>query len=127
MTTSITVSGIISVAWDYFTDDAPAGFDPFIWLVNDVANATSISNDALGTGAQDGMFSQHVDAGTLFGFAMTTDNTFGGGCCAADVVLSNFSFISDFGGNPVPVPPAFLLFGTALAGLGFFRKKKAAV
>ena len=45
----------------------------------------------------------------------------------AFVTISNFSFDDGFGEiTPMPVPPAFLLFGTALAGLGFFRKKKAA-
>jgi hypothetical protein len=127
MSTAITESGTISVAWDYFTNDAPAVFDPFIWLVNGVADLTSITNDALGTGGQTGTFTQHVDAGTLFGLAIGTDNLFGGGAFSADVALSNFSFTSDNGSRVVPIPPAFLLFGTALAGLGFFRRKKFAV
>jgi len=135
MTTDITESGIITVTWDYFTFDDLTSFDPFVWLLDGAA--TTITDDALAVGCDidgiagdDGLCQSattdfEVVAGTVFGFALLSDNLFGGGLYVADVVLSDLSFTA-FGGNPVPVPPAFLLFGTALAGLGFFRKKKAA-
>ena len=135
MLTTSSEAGTISVDWDYFTGDVFAEYDPFVWLYDGVA--TTITNDALGffddgsldDGIQFGTFSATVAAGVDFGFAILSDNYFGDGLSGADVGLLNLNFVADpFQANPptaAPVPPAFLLFGTALAGL-FFRKKKAA-
>jgi hypothetical protein len=68
-----------------------------------------------------------VGLGDLFGFSIfSIDNAFG----AASVDISNLTFCTacDANGRPpvsaVPLPPAFLLFGVALAGLGFVQKRK---
>jgi len=128
------VSGTISVAWDYIAGPGTlAENDPFIWLLGGdpllALTPQSIAGfDGLSAAPQSGTFIQHLDAGALFSFGiLTLDNLFGDGEFAS-VSLTGLEFTADIGGmNPVPVPPAFLLFGTALAGLGFFRKKKAAV
>ncbi len=124
MTTAITESGTISVAWDYFTFDPPALFDPFVWLLDGVEQAITGFDEFLG-GGQTGTFTQHVDAGTVFGFAIVSDNLLGQppGAWSADVGLSLFSFTP----NPVPIPAAVLLFGTALVGfIGVSRRRKVA-
>ena len=132
-------AGTVSFDWDYLTRDAFAGFDPFVWLVDDGSGLTrtSITDGTVietspdvfvgsGAQAQSGSESIFVTAGSIFGFSLDTfDNKFGTGEFGF-VTISNFQFDDGFAGNVVPVPPAFLLFGTALAGLGFFRKKKAA-
>lgn len=141
--------GDVSFSWDYTTGDTDSLYDPFVWLysatnidadndgVLDDLTVTSITTagevvDVDGDGIldpeQSGIWSFAVAAGSLFGFSIdTADNQFGNGHFGS-VTVSNFAFDDGFAGNPnaVPVPPAFLLFGTALAGLGFFRKKKAA-
>jgi len=129
MTTVIQESGEISVDWDYFTLDPPAGFDPFVWLLNGVVQ--DITNfDLFSNNQQVGTFMTSVNVGDIFGFAILTDNLLAEpfpGANSADVGLSGIQF-GDLSGNMLatPVPPAFLLFGTALAGLGIFRRKKAA-
>ncbi len=115
----------IDFSWAYQTFDFSEVFDTFFW-VNNGAGSTTVQLSVNGDGAiQNGAESMLVAAGDVFGFSIfTLDNLFGLGEFA-QVTISDFSF-QDLGGNPnpVPVPPAFLLFGSALAGLGFMRKKK---
>ena len=127
MTTTIAQGGTISVDWTYTSGILdPAENDPFIWLLDGMVQLPFIYG-ADTTGVETGTFTTVVDAGALFGLSIASDNLFGAPLFQANVVLSNFTLTDLNGSNLVPVPPAFLLFGTALAGLGFFRKKKAAV
>ena len=129
MTTTIAQGGTISVDWTYTSGILDgADNDPFLWLIDNVVQTPFIyGNLGTGIGVQSGTFTQAVDANTLFGLSIASDNLFGAPDFQANVVLSNFTLTDLNGSNLVPVPPAFLLFGTALAGLGFFRKKKVAV
>ena len=121
--------GDVSFAWDYTTTDTDSIWDPFVWLYaadGDINNLSITSITTSGITNQSGLWSFAVAAGSLFGLSIdTVDNEFGDGEFGF-VTITNFAFDDGFAANPVPVPPAFLLFGTALAGLGFFRKKKAA-
>ena len=119
MYSTATADGSVSFNWDFFSTDL-AGFDFFIWVSDAITgDITRVISDRV-SATESGISSFIVSAGGLFGLSVdTTDNNFG----AATVDISNFSFTA-FGGSPVPLPPALLLFGTALAGLGFFQKKK---
>jgi len=127
------VAGSVKFDWSYQTTDAypadplnPAS-DPlffinggFFELTGSCASDGSVCSGTTGPVA--------VIAGLLsFGLSIDSiDGLFG----PASVAISNFVFLDADGRplpSPVPVPAAFLLFGTALAGLGFMRKKKAVV
>jgi hypothetical protein len=134
--------GTISFDWTYqTTDTGPAppeptdplnrDADPFFLLKD---NSTSIFdlNASFGTcdalGLCTGSLAPLSVAMGLFSFGLSIDSVTGENG-SAWVEISNFEFL-DESGRPigaVPVPAAFWLFGTALAGLGFMRKKKAAV
>jgi hypothetical protein len=122
--------GDVMFNWDYTTGDTDSLFDPFVWLYaadGDINNLTITNITTNGITNQNGFWTFAVAAGSLFGLSIdTADNQFGNGEFGF-VTISQFAFDDGFGAvTPMPVPPAFLLFGTALAGLGFFRKKKAA-
>ena len=128
MTTTAAVGGSISVNWDYLNSDFPE-YDPFVWLYDDGSGLTMTEiTDPLGDFGQVGLWTETVVTGALFGFGiLSLDNLYG----FADVGLSDLLFTAAGpDGRPdvgvVPIPPALLLFGTALAGLGLFGRKKTA-
>lgn len=131
ITTTLAEAGTILFDWAYSTTDA-AGGDLF-YGVNGAYDAASslygFSTNADGSDA----YGIALLADDIFTLAISSDNL--GGCNADFTIcgLSGFgtAVISGLGFTAsnfaVPVPPAFLLFGTALAGLGLFRKKRAIV
>ncbi|MCP4331934.1 MAG: hypothetical protein GY785_04710 [Gammaproteobacteria bacterium] len=116
----------IDFSWAYETFDIFGEvWDTFFW-VNSGAGSTTVQLSVNGDGSiQSGAESMLVAEGDVFGFSIFTVDNWDLPADFAEVNISNFSY-QDLGGNPnpVPVPPAFLLFGSALAGLGFMRKKK---
>jgi hypothetical protein len=120
MYSTATADGTVSFDWSFFSTDL-AGFDFFIWVSDAIGgDTTRVISDRI-SASESGISSFIVAAGGLFGLSIdTTDNNFG----SATVDISNFSFAAFGGASAVPLPPALLLFGAALAGLGFFQKKK---
>lgn len=123
--------GDVSFAWDYTTGDFDSAFDPFVWVYaadGDINNVSVTQITTNGLTAESGTSTFAVVAGSLFGFSIDSVDNLVTATDFAFVTITDFAFDDGFAGNvlPTPVPPAFLLFGTALAGLGFFRKKKAA-
>ncbi len=128
ISTEATAAGTVFFNWDFVSIE-PAFFDILYW-VNDGVD-TTLTNVFLGSqsGTADGSVVDAfaVNANDLFGLSLisqTNNETF------ATATISDFAF-TPFGGTggggvPVPVPPTFLLFGTAVLGLGFFRKMKQA-
>ena len=125
MYTEIIASGIVS--FDYIYDIEPGGaplYNPAYFLDNVGYNPLAVVGSlthvefAVTAGALNlGYFLGGDGSGLLPTLAITNFCYSGDGTC-------------DFGGNPdinpVPVPPAFLLFGTAIAGMGLFRRKRQA-
>ncbi len=129
MTTGIDKTGTISFDWLYNTEDSGGSFwDPFVILNDELI--TLYPTD----GGNSGSFSIGVLLGDIltFGLGIQSDS-FGG---TGHVAISDFCYgpagdpNCEFGGqppNPVPVPGALVLFASAMAGLGFMRRRKQAV
>ncbi len=120
MTTTVSGNGTIDFVWDFLQ----TGADFFLAVNGVVETVIDTGSSTLHPNCIYGVLSCSIalNDGDTFGLGI---KTFTNG--AAGAVLNFTSFTtSGFGGNPspVPVPPAFLLFGSALAGLGFMRKKK---
>ena len=120
-------NGIVTFNWVYNTADQDGSFyDPFGWLLNGVF--TQLTIDDLFT-TQSGTESFAVNAGDIFGFRITSEDSLLG---PATVAISNFSApetpaVPTTPGDvsPVPVPAAVWLFGTGLIGLIGMRKKSS--
>jgi hypothetical protein len=121
--TSITASAPTNgtVAFDWSLTDL-AGYSFVVFLQNALGERLINSLDPL---CAAGSCSFDVGNGDLFGIALQ-DTTGAGGFGAAVAHITNFDWApSGQGGvGAVPLPPAFLLFGVALAGLGFVQKRK---
>ena len=121
-TSSVTTAGFVNLAWVYSTLDFSFYNDPF-FFVEGPESSTTVQY-MTGTSPS----SLFVAVGSIFGFGISSFDSQGG---AANVIISAVTdpvrpFFTGTVGRPseVPLPPALLLFGSALAGLGFMRKKK---
>jgi len=125
-----TGAGIVDFNWIYSTTDTlfGVGFDPFIFirdLLTDPVTFVDLTQEGL-TDETAGVFTSRgnviLEVGALWGFSIDSfDSSFGAGI----VTISDLSF-AGAQPSPVPVPPAFLLFGTAMASLAYVRRKKQA-
>ncbi|TVP61409.1 MAG: PEP-CTERM sorting domain-containing protein [Nodularia sp. (in: Bacteria)] len=114
-TTTAAASGLVSFDWSYETDDLDgSSFDPFFFLLDGVFTQISV-NGLFDT--QTGMFSQFVNEGNTFGFAVnTTDNALG----AASATISNFH-----APQAVPEPTSMIgILGLGAFGVTSLRKRK---
>ena len=127
ISTTATEAGAVNFSWLYQTFDVAPTWDVFYWINDGDGTATSQLSLDSGSASQSGSESFLVAAGDIFGFSIiTVDNEFLPSDFAS-VTISGFSFeaLGAIGGvSKVPVPPAFLLFGSALAGFGLLRLKK---
>jgi hypothetical protein len=117
MYSTAVTDGTLDFDWA-FTNNDIADWEFFFWI----NTGTGDGSRELTALASAGSESFVVGAGSLFGISIDTrDNTLGN----SFVDISGFEWTAA-GGNTgaVPVPAALWLFGTALAGLGFMRKKK---
>ena len=117
----------VTFNWDYLTLDPPSSFDPFVFI-NDLVLGVSekVTVDA-GPASQSGLaglaFFNIADL-AMWGFALqSVDGLYN----SASVIISGVQLTALKPPSAVPLPPALLLFGTAIAGLGFFRRKKQVV
>jgi hypothetical protein len=128
MTTTASVAGSVSFDWTFVDNnplsDPAAGlggpFNFFFWIYDGV-NTTLLADV---TTAGSGSFGPTlINAGDVFGMSIQTQiDAFGAGI--ATITDFVFSPSGQGGVGEVPLPPAFLLFGVALAGLGFVQKRK---
>ena len=122
------VAGSVIFDWSYTTADANgAGNDPLFYIEGTTFTPFDLSVSCTTFPCTGTTGPVAVTAG-LFSFGLSIDSVTGQDGLAS-VDISNLNFL-DADGKPigaVPVPAAFWLFGTALAGFGFMRKKKAAV
>ena len=133
ITTTLDADGMLSFDWDYSTADGGAQYDPFQVIIDDVVvfefheGCTEFGC----TGPLEGSdsWSDELMAGSVIMLGIfSSDDLFG----AAQVTISNMLFgVADQGTggggdmSAVPVPPALLLFGSAMGLLGFVRRRKA--
>jgi hypothetical protein len=134
MTTSAAINNasgaFVDFTWNYATLNVPAipAYDPFFFILDtsQLSGTQALPNsgdllDLGGSPTQQNSASIFIPYNSIFGFAI---KTLGNENNLAVVTITDFSLSLVPGQpNPVPVPPALLLFGTALAGLGFMRKK----
>jgi hypothetical protein len=117
--------GDVSFDWSYATalTDLPE-FDPFVFIASLVAGDVGLVTVTTDGGAisQMGNAILSVADMAIWGFAIDSDDGLWG---SASVTISNLRF-AGAQTSVVPLPPAFLLFGSAIAGLGFIRKYKQA-
>ena len=125
MFTTITENGSASFDWIFETQDSQGAYDFFMTIISfdaagtQVVQATRMTD--VSASVQSGLGTIiNLLAGDLFGLSIDTADNFGG---SATVDISNFKFTAD-SARVVPVPAALWLFGSAIAGLGFMRKKK---
>lgn len=120
-TTVATQAATINFDWSYVTNDlwGESGADAFGYVINGVFSSLTDPNQDVSIPNQSGSASFAVNAGDVFGFdANTFDGYYG----------SSVTVVSNFNASPaaVPVPAAFWLFGSAVAGFGaFLRRHKA--
>ena len=124
MTTAYPVNGgDFTFSWSYELQDSLTGFDPFVFVSDLLVGVSGLQVVADGSGAMAGSAFFSLTENAIWGFAVRSlDGTFGPG-------IATISKLSLAPGQipSVPLPPAILLFGDALAGLGFVRKKKQVV
>lgn len=116
--TTATSNGTVTFDWGFSDANLFAGANFFLWL-SDGVDATELL--ATGNAASAGSASFLVAAGNTFGMAV--DAAFDG-LGAATASITNFNFAPSGQPEPVPAPATLLLFGTALAGFVFTRRKK---
>lgn len=126
-TITAATAGLLSFNWDYFSDD-PDPDDFFSFELNGAPVIPLADNWSPDWSGVEGLVDPFIDLAKddVFGFSIFSDFSIYG---AGIGNISNFQFIEENIGesiplNPVPLPPALLLFGTALAGLRFVQKKK---
>ena len=115
-TTTAAATETISFNWSYVTNDiwGESGTDAFGYVINGAVTTLIDPNQDFTNPAQSGTAVFTVNAGDVFGFDANTLDGWGG---SSVTVVSNFS--------AVPVPGAFWLFASAIAGLGgMFRRNK---
>ena len=134
------VDGSVSFDWFFSTGDLDGEFDFFMTVVkaneqivyidrlSNISGPEQSGNQAgFGCGLLltcEGAFGSVINltAGDIFSLSIDTADNLGG---EARVDISNFNFTSNDDRFPaVPVPAAVWLFGSAMAGLGFMRKRK---
>lgn len=112
----------VSFDWDYTTSDLLAEYDPFVFIKDLLSIDPLDFVEVTLTGATAGNAIFQVASMAQWGFSQDSDDGLWG---AGITDISNLSFTqASVGPSPVPVPPALLLFGTAIAGLGFARRKR---
>ena len=110
--------GTLDFSWAFTNTDTLAGFDIFFWINEGTGTATRELTNL----AEAGFESMVVGANALFGLSIDTRDNIGG---PAFVDISGMTWTAAGGEvGQMPVPAALWLFGSALAGLGFMRKKK---
>jgi hypothetical protein len=110
--------GVLDFSWAFTNTDTLAGFDIFFWINEGTGTVTRELTEF----ASSGLESMVVGANALFGLSIDTRDNTGG---PAFVDISGMTWTADGGQvGAMPVPAALWLFGTAIAGLGFMRKKK---
>ena len=117
MSTTASVNAVVDFSWFFETLD-DANFEFLLWINAGAGEATRTLTNFVDL-TQSGVESFIVSAGDIFGFSIETfDNLFG----PSMVDISEFSFTA-LAASPVPLPPALLLFGIGIAGLGMVRRK----
>jgi hypothetical protein len=114
-------SGTAQFNWSLSADPATASI--LVWLLDSAGTALTLTTECV----SGGFCSFDVAAGSIFGIALQ-DLTGASGNLVGPAIatITNFDWAANGQGGvgAVPLPPAFLLFGVALAGLGFVQKRK---
>jgi hypothetical protein len=121
-------TAISGVSFDWVVSPDALNFDPFLFIqdllvgdTHDVRIEAASSMACSPPWCASGNASFSIPEGALWGFSLAS--LFGGQ--ATMVTISSLEYAAARPGE-VPLPPAFLLFGAAIFGLGFVKRRKQA-